>query len=237
MAYSTTGFAYLALLLALGYLAYRFFQYWRKEKDIISKIFLYFAIFFGLFALIRTIGGLFFATNPSFLERIIVAGTATQTFAFAAIAYLIVYLKFPQVSPWFGFIPILILGLIAIILTVVASFNPFLELSGAINWGFPSGPLGLWISVLRFFLFAVTFIPLIIIFLQQFKTSIDSYVKGKALGISLSLLFALTASLFDFLLINILKLDSIWRDASLIILSITLFITLFLTLHHPSSKP
>lgn len=236
MAYSFTGIAYLTLLFALGYLVYRFFQYWRKEKDPISKHSLCFIILFELFVLIETIGGLFFANNPSFLEKQIDVGVFIQALAFAVIAYHIIYLKFPKISPWLGFTPILILGLIATILTVITPFNPFLEPSGAINWGFPSGPLVIWVSVLRFFLFAVTFIPLIIILLSQFKISEDPYLKRKALGMSLPLLFILVGASFDFLFIYIFKLGAIWRDITFIICSVTLLITLILTLPPSSSK-
>jgi hypothetical protein len=234
MAYSFTGIAFLTLLFASGYLVYRFFQYWRKEKDAISKQVLCFVILFGLFILINTIGGLFFANNSSFLVKIIEINSFIQAFIFAVIAYHIIYLKFPKISPWFGFTPILILGLIAAILTVIVPCNPFLEPSGAINWGFPSSPLVIWMSVLRFFLFAITFIPLIIIFLSQFKISEDFYLKRKALGMSLLCLFILVAASFDFLFIFLFKLGAIWRDIAFIVCSAILLITLILTL--PSSS-
>jgi len=236
MNYSFTGIAFLTLFFALGYLVYRFFRYWRKEKDPTSKYSLCFVILFELFVLINTIGGLFFANNPSFLERTKDVGAFIQALTFAVIAYYIIYLKFPKISPWFGFTPILILGLIATILTVIVPCNPFLEPSGAINWGFPSSPLVIWMSVLRFFLFAVTFVPLIIIFLSQFKISEDLYLKRKALGMILLLLFVLVAASFDFLFISIFKLGAIWRDIAFIVCSATLLITLILTLPPSSSK-
>ena len=237
MAYSITGIAYLTLFFAVGYLIYRLFQYWKKEKDTVSKQPLYFISLFGLFVLIVTIGGLFFADNPLVLQKKIEVGTFIQALAFAIMAYHIIYLKFPKISPWFGFVPILILGLIAAILTITAiQFNPFLEPSGAINWGFPSDPITVFVSLLRLSLFLVTFIPLIIIFLLQFKNSKDPHLRGKSLGIGLVFLFILIGASFDFLLINILNLDAIWRDTVFIICSVTLLITLILTLPPSSSK-
>jgi len=237
MAYSFTGIAHLILLFALGYLAYRFFQYWKKEKDVISKFSFYIVLLFGLFVFSKVIGGLFFATNSRFLERTIDAAAFFQAFAFAIMAYLVIYIKFPKISPWFGFIPILILGLIVTILTSIISFNPFLEPSGAINWGFPSNPLNFIVSILRAFLFFITFTPLIIISLNQFKTSEDPYLKRKALGMSLFFLLILPTALFDFFLITIFKLDPIWRDIGFITVSITLFITLLLTQRLPRLSP
>lgn len=237
MTYSITGIAYLTLLFAIGYLIYRFFQYWKKEKDAASKQALYIVSLFGLFVLVTTIGGLFFADNPLILERKLEISAFIQALAFAVIAYHIIYLKFPKISPWFGFIPILILGLIAAILTVTnLQFNPFLEPSGAINWGFPSGSMAFFESFLRLFLSLITLIPLMIIFLLQFKNSEDPYLKGKSLGIGLALLFVMVAASLDFLLINTFNLDAIWRDIVLIICSIILLITLILTLPRLLSK-
>lgn len=236
MNYSFTGIAYLTLLFASGYLIYRFFQYWRKGKDAISKQVLCLVVFFGLFILSNTIGGLFFANTPSFLVKIIRINAFIQAFIFAVIAYHIIYLKFPKISPWFGFVPILILGLILAILNSITPYNPFLEPSGAINWGPSSDSLSVWVSVLRFSLFAITFIPLIIIFLSQFKISEDPYLKRKSLGMSLLFLFIIVSALFDFFFISIFKLGAIWRDIAFIICSATLLITLILTLPPSSSK-
>lgn len=236
MTFSFTGIAYLTLLFTLGYLDYRFFQYWRKEKDAISKYFFYFISFFWLFALVRTIGGLFYVNNPSFLEKTLDIGAFIQAFAFAVVAYIIVYIKFPKISPWFGFILILILGLITAAFTIITSFNPQLELSGAIDWGSPSSRSCLIMSILKAFLFCVTFIPLTIIFLSQFKTAKDPYTKRKTLGISFSLLFITAVALFDVLFLNVFKLGAIWRDIGFIIFSIILLITLILTLPRSLTK-
>jgi hypothetical protein len=232
MNYSFTGVAYLTLFLALGFLTYRFFQYWKREKDLVSKLLLSFIALFALFAFIKTIGGLFFANNQTFLIGTINAGALIQALAFAVITYFVIYLKFPKISPWWGFIPILILGLLAAVLTITTPSYPFLEESGAINWGFSHGAS----SLLRFFLFFVTFFPGVFIFFQQFKTSKDPYTKRKSLGLFLSLIFALLVTLLDFLLVNFLKVDPIWRDVSSIVISMTLFITLLLALPRLPSK-
>lgn len=237
MSYSITGIAYLTLFFALGYLIYRFFQYWKKEKDVAAKQSLYFVGLFELFVLLQTISGLFFADNPLFLGKTRGAGAFIQALAFAVMAYHIIYLKFPKISPWFGFVPILILGLIAAIFTItVIPFNPFLDLSGAINWGFPSGPFAVSVSALRLFLFFVTFIPLIIILFSQFKSTEDPYFKGKALGMGLALLFILVGASFDFLFIGIFNLNPIWRDMVFIICSAVFLVTLILTLPRSPSK-
>src|SRR4030042_213148 len=173
MHYSITGFAYLTLLVTLGYLIYRFFQYWKKEKDTVARQSFYFTGLFGLFVLINTVSGLFFADNSFLLEKISGAASFIQVLAFAAMAYHIVFLKF---------------------------------------------------------------IPLIIILFSQFKNSDNLYIKGKALGMGLVLLFILLGASFDFLFINIFGLNPIWRDIVFMICSAILLITLILTLPRSSYK-
>jgi len=223
MSYSFTGFAYLILVFALGCSIYRFFQYCRKEKDIVSKCFLYIAVLFEIFAFSKAIGGLFFANNPAFLEITVDIAAFIQALAFAILAYLIIHLKFPQISPWFGFIPVLVLGLIVTGLNIITFYHPFLEPSGAINWGLSSVPLTL--SLLRTFLFFITFIPMSIVFSQQFKIAKESYVKKKTFVMIIFFLLAFVVALLDFLFISIFRLEAIWRDITLIILSIILFLT------------
>lgn len=237
MNYSITGLAYLSLLVSLGYVIYRFFLYWKREKDIIAKHSLGFTVPFWLFVLMSTISGLFFASNSDVLEQTRKIGAFIQAFAFAIMAYHIIYIQFPGVSPWLGFVPIFILGLIVAIFNLFfISFNPVLEPSGAINWGYSFGTLDIAVSLLRLFLFFITFLPLIVILFSQFKNSPDSRVKGKALGMGLALLFVLIAASFDFLFISVFGLNPIWRDIAFIITSIVLLIALILTLPRSLSK-
>lgn len=236
MNYSFTGLAYLIIFLTLGYFAYRLFQYWQKERNLISKLWLYFVVLFDMYLLIRAIGGMFFANNQFFLERTIYVSSFIQALALAIMAYLIIALKFPKVSPWVGFIFVLVLGLIAAFLTIFIPFFPFLTSEGSINWGMPSGPLVLIVAVIRSFLFIITFIPLIIINLQQFRISEDSYVKRKALGLSLTILFLAIVALIDFLFVSVFKLAPIWRDWGYIFAGLILFITLLLAQRPLSSQ-
>jgi len=231
MSYSITGIAYLILSFSLGYLIYRFFYYWKKERDSASRQALYIVSFFGLFVLNATIAGLFFADDLSFLITTVKINIFIQSLAFAAIAYNVIYLKFRKISPWLGFIPVFILGMIATILTVAyVQFDPFLEASGSINWGVPSGPMAIFVMLLRAFISLVTMVPLIIIFLLQFKNSKDPFIRKKSLGLGLAFLLVLIGALLDFLFIRIFNLDPIWRDLTFSICSIIILITLILTL-------
>ena len=238
MTYSITGVAYLILLFVLGYLFYRLFHYWKKEKDAASKQALYIVAFFSLFVLNATISGLFFANNPIILERAARVSVFIQAFAFAAVAYHVIYLKFSKISPWVGFIPVFILGLIAAILsTFYLQLNPFLEASGSINWGSSSGSMAVPVLLLRVFISLVTLTPLTIIFLLQYKNLENHIVRRKSLGMGLVSLFILIGALLDFLFIRIFNLDPIWRDMVFIVCGAILLITLVLTLSGSKTKP
>lgn len=225
MNYSFTGFAYLILSFTVGFLIYRFFQYWRREKDIISKLWLYIFSTFWLFVFIHTIGGLFFATNLTFLRFGLNFGTFLQAFAFSLMSYLSVYVKFsPRISPWLGFIPVFILGMISTYLTIIAPSNPFLEPSGAINWGSPAVPnFG---GIIRISLFLIAFIPAIFILWEQLKKAQDVYTKRRILGFIILFFIVIIGASFDFIFINIFKLGAIWRDIAFIFASIVILITI-----------
>jgi len=223
MNFSITGFAYLFLSSAVGLIIYRVFQYWRKEKDIISKLWLYISFIFWLFAFINAIGGLFFATNLTFLRFRINFGAFLQAIAFSVMSYFTIYVKLKnKISPWWGFFPIFILGMISTYLTITVPSNPFLEPSGATNWGLASGST--FAMDLRIFLFFIAFIPAIFILLEQFQEAQDAYTKRKTLGFILLFLFVIIGASFDFIFINILKVDPIWRDIVFIFASIIIFI-------------
>lgn len=229
MAFSYTGLAYLLGFFALGLLTYRFFQYWKKEKTVVSKLFFLFTGFFTLFMLLTAIAGLFFAKNTQILRLAVISAALIQTFALAFLGYLIVYLKFPKISPWIGFTVVFLFGLASTVLTIITPVNPHLELSGGIDWDVQPAP-----DIIRFSIFLITFIPLIILNIQQIRTSEEPYFKAKVSGLTLAFIFGLLVGLFDFLLEKILKLGAFSSDIAMGILSIILFIVVFFT-QKPSS--
>lgn len=229
MTFSFTGLAYLIGLFALGLLSYRFFQYWQREKTTISKLFMCFTGTFALFMLILATAGLFFANNTQILRLAVISTAFVQNFAFAIIAYLLVYLKFPRISPWLGAIPVFLLAVVTTILTATIPFNPYLESSGGINWDIQ--PVG---DIIRLFLFLITFVPLLAILIQQIRIAKDPAVKNRALGIVLILVFGILVSLLDFFLESILKLEAISSDIAMVALSIVVFIIVFFIPKPPS---
>jgi hypothetical protein len=227
MSYSVTGAAYLILSFVMGLLAFRILRYWEKEKDTVAKI--WFIAFFSvfLFAVSKTIVGLFFADNLVFLKMSIDVGSFFQAISCSTLAYFVFYVKFyPRISPWWGALPVFILGLISTIVSINTSFNPFMEPSGAINWGASHFSLSL---ILRTIMLSIVIIPTIIIFLEQFIKSNDPYVKRRAFGFIMVFFTATVLELLDFIFLNSLKLDIIWRDVGSVILSVVIIFALLST--------
>jgi len=231
MSFSFTGLAYLFSFFGLGLLSYRFFQYWKREKTTLSKLFLYFISIFEFFIFITAIAGLFFAKNIQILKVVVVSDIFLQGLASAIVGYLIIYLKFPKVSPWLGFWIIFLLGLATTVLTIIIPFEPSFDPSGAIDWDVGKFPT----SILRTIIFLITFLPLVVIMFQQFITSKDFYIKTKALGLGLICLFGLIMGFLDFFLEKILKLGAISSDIAMGFLSVIVLILVFRTQKPPPS--
>jgi hypothetical protein len=227
MTYSITALAYLSLLVSISYFSFRLFSYWQKEKNIVSKLWFIFTFIFCFFPLVKLIGVLFFAQSPVALERTIDIGGFIQALALAVAAYLVVFVRFPNISPWYGFSSVFLLGIISAVFTVLVKFQPFIEPSGAINWGYSNDFYMMAVSVSRTVMYLITFLPLIIISLQQFRKAQDFYAKRKALGIALTLCFLVFVAFVDFFVGRIFaKEGPFLRDLGYIIASAVLIITL-----------
>jgi hypothetical protein len=222
--FSFTGISYLISSIAIGMLAFRFLQYWREEKTVIAKLFFFFNLSFVIFSLDTAFVGLFFANNEAFLKAAVIIASIITAFSSAIVAYLIIYLKFPRISPWIGFWVLFIFGLVGVGLTVIEPFHPFLEQSGGINWG--SQPLA---DAFKSTLMLLVMIPLFYIFIQQFRESKDNFVKSKAFAFILAFSFGIVNGAADFFLENLLKLDAIVGDIVMIIISaIIIVLVLFI---------
>ena len=231
MAFSYTGLAYLLGFFALGLLSYRFFQYWRREKTTTSKLLFYFVGFLTLFMLITAIAGLFFAQNTKVLRQVVILTAFIHTFALSSLGYLLIYLKFPKISPWLGFLAVFLLGLGAAIFNLFTPFEPYLEPGGGINWANP-----LLSAAILGFLFFITFLFLFIILIQQAKTSADPLVKARAFGLGIAVGLGAITAFFDFFLERIFKLPVISSDITLGLLSITVIMIVLFTKKLPSPK-
>jgi hypothetical protein len=229
--FSYTGLAYLLGFLALSLLTFRFFQYWRQERNKISKIFFLITVVFSLFMLVVAVGGLFFSNNPSVLKMVEIVSVFIQSFAFALVSYLIIYIKFPQVSPWSGFFIFLLLGFLATFLNTITPFQPYLEESGGINWDVQPAP-----TIVKTILFLSTLLPMVWITYGQFKNAKDKASKIKSFGILLFFVYGTLITIFDFFFINILKLPAVSNAITMGVRSIIAFLGIFFTQKSPNKK-
>lgn len=235
MFFSLTGLAYFILFLSLGLLTFRFFQYWRRKRDVIAKLFLFFVIPFTLFALVRAVSILFFAQNLNALLVSILLVVFLQSLAAAIVAYLVFYLKLPKVSPWLGFLLVFLFGLAITVLTSHMPYEPSLGAGGVISWKLLPSELSTLYSILRLVIILLAFLPLIIIFLQQFLSSQEVILKKRALGLSLILIFGILLGLIDFILSNLSGWQAtILRDYLAITISLLVFLTVFFTQKPPA---
>lgn len=231
MAFSFTGLAYLLGFFAVGLLTYRFFQYWQREKTTVSKLLFYFVGFFAIFMLITAIAGLFFAKNTQILRWVVILAAFIQTPALSAVGYLVIYLKFPKISPWVGFIVIFLLGLAAAILDIFTPFNPYLERGGGINWAAPQ-----LANNILLFIFLITLLPLFFILIQQARTSEDPFVKARGFGLGIAVALGAIVGFFDFFLEPIFKLRAISSDIALGFFSLIVIMTVLFTQKVPPPK-
>lgn len=225
MIFSSTSFAYLSLFLTLGFLTFRFFQYWRTRKDTASEAFLLFGAAFSLFALVRTISAIFFSENVEFLIMSLVFCAFLQALTAAIVIFLIIKLKFPKISPWLGFYSVGILGLVSTFMSTRVNWQPMVESSGAINWGSPDAPY----SFLRLAILMIAFIPLIVLLVQEFKSSEESLVRKKSLGLVSAIFLGVVVGIIDIVVIGLFKLDAVYRDYFMIAISFIIFLLILST--------
>jgi hypothetical protein len=226
---SSSGVAYLFLFISLAFLAYRFFQYWQRTKDVISGAFFYSAFLFDIFAFSKAIAGLFFATNYEILSSTVVLGSALQGLSAVIGFFILIHLKFPRRSPWLGCSLIFILAIISTGFTWssisqrLITFGTF----GAINWGTAS--MGLTLSLIRIAILVLAFFPAIFVLFQQGMAAKEPSLKKRAYGFAAALSLGIIIGVLDYFFIELLKVDAISRDIAMIILSILLFFVVFFT--------
>jgi hypothetical protein len=220
---SSTVIAYFLGFLMLGAFAAKIFWLWRKDKkNKVSKLLFYINAIFSLFMLVVAMGVLFFSKNVSILKVIEIISVLLQSFIFAIITYLVMFLRFPHFFPKIFSAVIFLIGLSAVFLTAFLPSNPGLDYTRSMNWDV--NPV---VKIIRTILFLVTFVPFIIVLIQEFKKSTDYLVRTRALGMILALVFGLVVAFFDFIFVTILHLGGIVSDMIVGTLSVIIFIVIF----------
>jgi hypothetical protein len=236
MGFSFTGVAYSSLFFAIALLAYRFFQYWRKRKDTTSGLIFYLVFIFSLFALDKAVCGLIFANNRQILFSSAVFAVFVETLTAVISVYLIFFtFKFPKIVSRIASLLTLAFGLYMTNMTISIPYYPFIGSSGSINWGFPlvGDTFFANYNSLRTALLLITFIPLIIIFIRQYRSTSDRFIRDRSIGLMFVLFMGAVVGLIDFILINVMKIDALIRDIVLTFLGVFLFLMIYLTQKSP----
>jgi hypothetical protein len=236
MGFSFTGVAYSSLFFAIALLAYRFFQYWRKRKDTTSGLIFWLVFIFSLFALDKAVSGLIFANNRQILFSSAVFAVFIETLTAVISVYLIFFIfKLPKIVSQIASLLVLAFGLYMTNMTISIPYYPFIGSSGSINWGFPSVGDEFFANYngLRTVLLLTTFIPLIIIFVRQYRGTSDRFIRDRSIGLMFVLFMGVVVGLIDFIFINVMKTDALIRDIVLTFLGLFLFLMIYLTQKPP----
>lgn len=226
MSFSLTSLSYLIGLIVLAYYSYRIFSYWQRNQDFISKLWFFVTLFFSLFFLIRFFGLLFILDNPELVQKTLAPGVFFQFIGISVMAYIIFYLKFQKISPWIGFFTIFLIGLVISFFSISVEYSPVLVQGLSIDWGFVADSLFMITVTVRSFIFLVLFVPLTLIFIEQYKQSEDVQLKKRNFGLVLTFIFLIITAISDLFFINFLGVSPVWRDISLVCAGILFLIAL-----------
>lgn len=227
---SFNGLVYLFGTFSMGFLTYRFFMRWERERDPLSFNFLNFGIVLAGFALITAIGGIFFPSNLFFLKIVVILSTFLEGLACAFLGRVFVYLKLPKISPWFGFFFIFLLGVVATVLTIIYPFTPRLEDNNWINWDLQPLP-----GIFRVIYYFFGFLPIGVLMLKEGIFSKEKETKIKSLGLGLIFISVLLWGPLIFIFRNYLP-ETLGEDFIVLPVFLMVFILTLLTQKAPSPK-
>lgn len=222
MIFSITGFGYLLLTFGLGILACRCFEStYQNGGGKTGKLFAYFFTNFSLTTLVLSCVSLL-GNFPQVVRYLLFFKDILFALGCGILGYLILYFKFPELNPWYGFVPIFLIGIIALF-TDIFFGHPFVTKTGGINWGLP-----IFGDFLPFFMFLTTFLPMSVILYKQSKDSKEQFLKTKAFLFALIALGGFLVAFVEMILEPFFNLEEMpINETVLIILNTVLFTFLF----------
>jgi len=229
MIVSFTGVVYTFLTLGLMIICYRFFLYWKKVKEIVSKFLLFALILLTIVCSFGAWGGIFFAEDPGLIRIAVILTSFFATLANSFFAYLTFYIRFPKISPWWGFGGVFLLGMITSFLTIIVPVKPYLEATGGINWGIP-----LRIGILRALLYFLGCFPLFLITFREWRRAEEQSLRVKSLLLGILLLFGTIIPIVDFVIEPVFNLHALISEVMILFLSA---VALFLYLASVKIRP
>lgn len=218
--------------LAFGFLAFRFWQYYTREVSVFSKMMLFFSLSFLAFTLYTAAATLFFPHSSEVLKSAIVAATFFQGIGNSFLAYLIVFMKIPRISPRTVFVVFLLATLVTTFVAITSDSRSFFDSeSSAVDWGVPAAE-----DLPRAIMFFLTFIPMGLIFVQQYFSTTDPEVKLRAFGLGSLLVLGSFAAAVDLVLEQQLNLGPAAGDIAQIVIYTVLLGLLIATQRPPRPR-
>jgi len=224
-----TAIAYAIGSFVFAFMVLRFYQYYSRESSVFSGMILLFALSFFAFTLYTAIASLLFADNGQALKSAVVAATFFQGLGSSFLAYLIVFMKLPLLSPRFTFLLFFGATLLTTYLVAGTPGVPVFDAAhGVVDWGTITAE-----HIPRVIIFFVTFIPMGYIFVQQYFSSKDPQVKLRAVGLGAPLILGAFAAAIDLVLEQQLNLGPASGDIGQIFIYSLLFFVLLFTQRPP----
>lgn len=189
------------------YLAYRFFRIYQIEKYSIAKFFSYTFFIFSLIYFILGIPSLFFIEDQAVWSMVVIFTLALQVLGGATLGYIFFYIKFPRISPKWGFFLVLIIEMVLIAPSLINPPVYFFEPNGVLNWEVE--PLS---SILRCLGILFFTIPIGMLYLGEAKKAKKRQIKIRAYGLGLGFLGFTITYFLDFILLGIFRIDPKWSD-------------------------
>ncbi|OQX88664.1 hypothetical protein B6D60_01515 [candidate division KSB1 bacterium 4484_87] len=232
MELSFTGIVYLPISLGLFIIAFRFYKEWTIFKE--NEALIYFRLFllFSIVCFSGALAGTVFAHHPEGIRWSLILSSYILAITIGLLGYLIVFYRFPQISPWVGFFIIFSFGIFTSILTTTADIHPELESSGGIFWGMP-----FYINMLRFFLYLSGIGPLIYIMLKhKVKKAADRDTKMKYIFLVAFFGFVFVVVTVDFVIEPIFQIRALASELAILLLLVMFTIAYFYFMERVVSK-
>lgn len=224
MPYSYTGIIYIFSAIVFGFGSYKFYKVWQKQRNFVSKIFACLMGFTSISLFVDGLfGGIIFAENQKLGDFFVNIGFFSNAFANGILGYLAVYLKFPKISPKYGFFLMFFFSIIVAIMNIFYPTQSFLEPSKFINWKFH--PL---VGSLRSLATLIPCLPIIIAFFQQAKKTTDKRVRIRSFGLGMVFLVNTVSFSADFFASSFAKSNPMLTDLGLAVASFILLLVFIL---------
>lgn len=217
------GLVWLLVAIVWGYFAFRLNQLYRRTKMRIPQFLFYASCCFLFPILIGALLGFFFVNSLLILKWAIIISVFITAIGFSFFGYLIFYIKFPKISPKFGFLIVFILAILTLILYILLPPVPLVTPTGEVIWNLHFLP-AVW-----FFLLATgTVLPFGIITIREGLSLQSLKEKIKALGLGI---MSISGVIIIFFLVMIEAL--LVKRILLIIWAVSIFLLTYLTQKPP----